>query len=84
MLASLFVSCNLRKTSQLKQTDLVNLHSNLTSLSVQWSKDKDFGTVEKCDTTSRSRWEYLKQTYKLSFWNKNTSYKKIKSITLSS
>ena len=47
MLASLFVSCNLRKTSQLKQTDLVNLHSNLTSLSVQLSKGKDFGKRRK-------------------------------------
>ena len=47
MLASLFVSCNLRKTSQLKQTDLVNLHDNLTSLSVQLSKGKDFGKRRK-------------------------------------
>ena len=47
MLASLFVSCNLGETSQLKQTDLVNLHSYLTSLSVQLSKGKDFGKRRK-------------------------------------
>jgi hypothetical protein len=46
-LGSLFVSCNLGETSQLKQTDLVNLHSYLTSLSVQFSKGKDFGKRRK-------------------------------------